>query len=79
MMYFYPLTEKRIKELKAILEDTRFTPIRTEPILDIICQEAAEYFGGTKSVEEVIEMVNNRVQVLLDEGTAQQAGGDDAS
>ena len=79
MMYFYPLTEKRIKELKAILEDTRFTPIRTEPILDIICQEAAEYFGGTKSVEEVIDMVNNRVQVLLDEGTAQQAGGDDAS
>ena len=67
VFYFYPLTKERIEELKEVLEDARFVPIRTKPILDIICKEAAGYFGGGKSINETIDVINNRVQVYLDE------------
>ena len=67
VIYFYPLTKERIEELKEVLEDARFVPIRTKPILDIICEEAAGYFGGGKSINETIDVINNRVQVYLDE------------
>ncbi len=66
-MYYYPLTNERIEELKEVLEDARFTPIRIKPLLDIIYEEAAGYFGGVKSIDETIGVINNRVQVLLDE------------
>lgn len=64
---FYPLTQERIAQLEEILEDARFVPIGTQPILDIICQEAAAYFDGTKGIGESVEIINNRVQVYLDE------------
>ena len=50
------------------LEDARPYPLRTAPILDIISEEAADYFNGSKSAAEVARLVANRVQTYLDEG-----------
>ena len=63
----FPLTEQRIKELEEILENARFIPSRTQPILNIIYEEAQEYFSGIKSREEIIAIINNRVKIYLDE------------
>lgn len=61
------LTEERIAEYRQILEDARPYPRRTEPIVEIICEEAMYYFDGSKSIEEVAGAVENRVRLYLDE------------
>ena len=63
----YLLNERRIQGIREILEDARFIPTRTQPILDIIQEEARTYFSGVKNMEEVCVLVGNRVQVYLDE------------
>ena len=60
-------TEEKQAEYREAMEEARPFPIRTVPILNIILEEAAEYFGGAKSVEEVSRVVTNRVQLYLDE------------
>ena len=58
--------EKRNAYLKAI-EDARPLPLQTAPILEIIQEEAADYFNSIKNAEEVIKVINNRVQLYLNE------------
>lgn len=61
------ITEEIIKEYTETLEDARPYPLRTAPILDIISEEAVDYFNGSKSAAEVARLVANRVQTYLDE------------
>lgn len=63
----YDLREETVKEIESILEDVRHRPLRTEPIQEIICEEAAYYFNGSKSIEEVVKVIQNRVQLYLNE------------
>lgn len=42
-------------------------PVRTAPIIDIILEEAEDYFRGYKNAEEISRIVGNRVQLYLDE------------
>lgn len=60
-------TESVINEYIDAMENARMLPVRTEPLLDIICEEAANYFNGSKGVEETAEVKRNRVQLYLDE------------
>lgn len=60
---------KRHEEVRAVLEDARFAPIRTAPILDIILDEADWYFDNAKSLEEVCAIIQNRVKLYLQERT----------
>lgn len=60
---------KRHEEVQAVLEDARFAPIRTTPILDIILDEAGWYFDNAKSLEEVCAIIQNRVKLYLQERT----------
>lgn len=62
------VTEEIIAEYTEELENARPYPLRTAPILDIISEEAADYFNGSKSAERVGNIVANRVQTYLDEG-----------
>ena len=64
---FYDLTDSRVKELEEILEEARFLPVKTTPILEIIYDEAQDYFDGIKSIDEICVLINNRVQLYLDE------------
>ena len=60
-------TESVINEYIDAMENARMLPVRTEPLLDIICEEAAYYFNGSKGVEETAKVIRNRVQLYLDE------------
>ena len=60
-------TESVINEYIDAMENARMLPVRTEPLLDIICEEAAYYFDGSKGVEETAKVTRNRVQLYLDE------------
>ena len=61
------LTQEKVDEMVWYLEDARPLPIRTQPLIKIILEEAADYFNGAKSEEEVIDVMQNRVQLYLDE------------
>lgn len=62
-----PLTEQDMEELRQLLEEARYPVFQTEEILDIICEEAQHYFNGVKSVEQVADVIENRVQLYLKE------------
>ena len=62
------ITDEIIAEFRETLEAARPYPLRTVPILDIIRDEAEDYFNGSKSAEEAARLVTNRVQTYLDEG-----------
>lgn len=61
------ITEEKAAEYTQAMEEARPYPIRTIPILTIIREEAADYFNGSKTAEEVTALINNRVQLYLDE------------
>lgn len=61
------ITEEWVEEYRRAMEEVRTIPLRTESILEIICQEAEDYFADRKSAEQVAEIVENRVQLYLDE------------
>lgn len=61
------VSEEKKEEYKKAIEDARPLPIRTAPILTIIREDAEDYFNGSKSADEVIGVINNRVQLYLNE------------
>lgn len=61
------MTQERVAEYLAELEDVRMLPSGTGPVLDIIYEEAGAYFSGSKSIGEVSGIIRNRVQLYLDE------------
>lgn len=61
------LEEQAVSELRQILSEARSLPYKTVPLLNIISGETSYYFDGTKSMEDVISLVQNRVQLYLDE------------
>jgi len=61
------LNEYRKDELRAALEDARMYPVQTRPLVQIILEEAAAYFSGDKSVDEVRAAAENRVRLYLEE------------
>lgn len=61
------VNEEWMEAFTKMAEETRPLPVRTEPILDIICDEAEDYFNGIKGVEEVVRVLENRVQLYMSE------------
>ena len=61
------LTQERADDIKRCLEDVRPLPIRPGPVISIILEETEDYFSGAKSMEEVIDVLQNRVQLYLNE------------
>lgn len=62
------LTDERKQLALEFFETGRYYPRRAEEILDIVYEEAEAYFQGSKSKEAVLDLIQNRVQLYLDEG-----------
>lgn len=60
-------SEEKRKEYKKALEEVRTLPMGTSQILAIVREESTYYFNGSKSADEVISVVNKRVQMYLNE------------
>lgn len=63
------LEEQTVIELRQLLSEARTLPYKIKPLLAIIEEETAYYFDGAKSMEEVVALVQNRVQLYLNEHT----------
>ncbi|GFI64493.1 hypothetical protein IMSAG185_00081 [Lachnospiraceae bacterium] len=60
-------TEEKQAEYRKAIEEAQPLPMRPAPLIDIVLQEAEDYFNGSKTIEEVSRTVTNRVQLYLDE------------
>lgn len=60
-------TEEEAAEQLELMESLHMYPLGTEYIQDIIWDEAQDYFNDLKPIEAIIENINNRVQLYLDE------------
>lgn len=63
----YDPTEEKMAVLREQLEDVRPYPMHTAPLVNIIVEEAGAYFSGDKELEDVVGVIENRVQLYLDE------------
>ena len=62
-----PMNEETRQETLDAYEDARYVPRRAEAILEIVYEEAEGYIEGDRSKEDVINVIQNRVQLYLDE------------
>jgi hypothetical protein len=62
----YDLTEEIIADTRSMCEKAKYPP-DNEDILNIILEETGAYFGGDKTKEEVCDIIQSRVQLMLDE------------
>ena len=65
--YIPPLNEETRQETLDAYEDARYASRRAEAILAIVYEEAVDYIEGDKSKEDVINVIQNRAQLYLDE------------
>ena len=64
------ITEEWVEELIRAAEGARNLPIRTEPVLEVILEEAEDYFNGMKDREAVVDVIENRVRLYLKENVS---------
>lgn len=66
-IYAYEFTKDQLAEVTAFMENAGTVSSRPVEIRNIIREEAQAYFNGDKDLEEVSEVIQNRVQLYLDE------------
>ena len=62
-----PFTQKEVDEIRNFIYSIENRGYYDYNILNIVTEEAAAFFGDSKSAEEVAEIIQNRVQVYVDE------------
>jgi glutamyl-tRNA reductase len=60
-------SQSDIDAVKTILKNMKYQVNSETQIMKIIKEEAAAYFAGQKSAEEVSDIIQSRVQVYLKE------------
>ena len=61
------LTSGQYDALWEVLENARLYDNDTEIVLDMLLEEAGAYRAGTKTAQQVMDVIHNRVQLYLDE------------
>ena len=59
--------EVLLEEMETIYSNGRYVPVKAQMIHEIIYDEAGSYFSGDKSKEEVIDVIESRVDLYLSE------------
>ena len=63
-----PSTQEDVDQVKDLVENTTAVyGAASEEVTNIINEEAAAYFSGQKSAEEVAKIIQSRMQVYLSE------------
>lgn len=66
---YYATSPEMAGMVMAFLEEADFTPASglRDRVASIVTEEAELYYGGSKSLDEVVEVIQNRVQLMLEE------------
>ena len=63
----YAATEEQTNRMMEMIETAQTGERMDQEILSIIMEESSGFFEGQKSVENVAEVIQNRVQLYLNE------------
>lgn len=68
-VFYYFLTEEQAEQMLDMIEHTSFSLRNTieQDIVDVIQEEMPYYITGSKSLEEVLGTIQNRVKLMLSE------------
>ncbi|MCM1044522.1 MAG: extracellular solute-binding protein [Candidatus Gastranaerophilales bacterium] len=64
---YHRVTEEEIELVKALMNEAKPVVSVDDTIINIITEEAAPYFAGQKSVDDVANVIQSRVKVYVDE------------
>ncbi|MBR1701013.1 MAG: extracellular solute-binding protein [Lachnospiraceae bacterium] len=64
---YHNCTQEEIDEVQAVIAQARPSSQMDDQILQIILEEAAPYFSGQKSVDDVAGVIQSRVQLYVSE------------
>jgi len=62
-----PLTEKGAEQLREIVENVSFISRPNDTIANIVMEELPSFLAGNRTIEEVVRVIQNRVQIYLHE------------
>ena len=62
-----PASQENVQKFLQVVETAKPYSKNTEALFPIIDEELAPYYAGDKSAEEVLDVLQNRVQLYLDE------------
>lgn len=62
-----PFTEEKINEIYEYVSSVTMTYSYDQDLIDIIEEEAAPFFEGKKTVDEVAKIIQGRIQIYVDE------------
>ena len=62
-----PSTDKTINQVMTLLESVNQVYYRDENWMNIVTEEAANYFEGDKSPEDVAKIIQSRVNIYVNE------------
>lgn len=65
----YAATPEQIQMIRDLIDSASASTNNDETILNIINEEAAAYFEGQKSVQEVVSVIQSRVQTYVSENS----------
>lgn len=63
----YASTQEEIDQLKAVIDAAKPSTNSDSQIMSIINEEAAPYFSGQKTVDDVADVIQSRVQIYISE------------
>lgn len=64
-----PSTQEQIDMVKEIIASAKPSVSSDEMIMKVISEEAAPYFAGQKSIDEVVDVIQSRVQIYISENS----------
>ncbi|MDD6024430.1 MAG: extracellular solute-binding protein [Oscillospiraceae bacterium] len=64
-----PLTAEQVEQFKTAVDNAQLSGAYDSDIYEIIQEEAAAFFAGDKSAEEVSSLIQNRVSIYLGENS----------
>lgn len=63
----YAAGEEDVEQLRKMVNDAVMIKRGDSPLTAIIQEEAAYYFAGDKTIEEVVDIIQNRIQLYMNE------------
>ncbi|MBR5039716.1 MAG: extracellular solute-binding protein [Clostridiales bacterium] len=64
---YFPADPNLVDELTEIVESVRFSNHYDEALMNILLEETAGYFSGSRSAEDVLKNVDNRAKQIVQE------------
>ena len=63
----HPLTEEGRRKIMYYIESSQPYDLRYQPVIEIISEEVGYYFKGQKNIDDIIEIIEKRVNLYLEE------------